>query len=122
MHRNSVDTASFLMDTYSQVAGILNKNNQNALHVCLEWNAIESYQALIRMRSPDLDIHAEDVFGIVPVTQWKKIMEMKREKGCSEFPHELSKTLVILPSPYDSHKTCDNPPKRTVVVIVVYNV
>ena len=33
---------------------------------------------------------------------------------CSCFPHEESKTLIITPEPFDAHKTCANPPPRTV--------
>ena len=102
------------MNDYPDIASIVNKKNQNILHTCIEWNAIESYQALIRLHNPSLDIHAEDIFGTTPIDQWKKIMEMKRESGSSEFPHEMKKTLIIIPEPYDDHKTCMNPPKRTV--------
>lgn len=102
------------MDNHSEIASIVNKANQNALHTCLEWNATESYQTLIRLHSSDLDIRAEDVFGRTPVAQWKKIMEAKREAGVSEFPHELAKTLILVPEPFNQHQTCTDPPKLTV--------
>lgn len=112
--RNSVDTITWLMDNHSELATILNNKQQNAYHVCLEFNATESYQTLIRLHCSDLDIRAEDIFGISAITQWKKVMEAKREKGSSEFPHENAKTLILVPEPFDQHKTCENPPKRTV--------
>lgn len=113
-NRNSVDAITWLMDAHPELAGLVNHKNQNALHVCLESNATESYQTLIRYHNADLDIHAEDFFGVTPISQWKKVMELKREKGTSEFPHESAKTLILVPEPYDDHKTCQYPPKRTV--------
>lgn len=67
------------MDTYPQVADLQNTRKQSALHVCLESNALECYQTLIRCRCPSLDIRAEDLFGQLPVTCWKRVMEQKRE-------------------------------------------
>ena len=69
------------MDAFPSMAAIRNQNKQSALHVCLENSAIESYQLLIQCRSSDLDIKEEDVFGVTPISKWKRIMEQKREKS-----------------------------------------
>ena len=72
---------TYLMDAFPSMAAIRNQNKQSALHVCLENSAIESYQLLIQCRSSDLDIKEEDVFGVTPISKWKRIMEQKREKS-----------------------------------------
>ena len=111
--RDCTDSVSFLIDSYPQIASILNHQEQSALHVCLSRNALASYQILIRAHCPELDPQAEDCFGSAPLASWKKIMEQKRESSSSGFPHESFKTLLLLPSPYDQHQTCDDPLPRT---------
>lgn len=98
MNRNSVSTVQFLMDTYPQVAELQNLQNQNALHICLESNALECYQTLIRCRSPSLDIRSEDRFGQIPVNLWKKVMEEKREMSDWIGETALTHRLLWLPS------------------------
>ena len=109
-----MDVVSYLMDTYPQLASLVNKHQQNALHISLQHNALDVYQALIRYHSPDLDIRTEDMYGCIPIDIWKKVMEQKRELGCSGFPHSEKKPLILITTPYDEHKTCEYPPPRTV--------
>ena len=42
--------------------------------------------------------------------QQRNTSQISMEKG----KDEMKKTLIIIPEPYDEHKTCMNPPKRTV--------
>lgn len=107
---------SFLIDSYPSLASTRNKRQQSALHVCLESNALDAYQTLIRCHSPDLDIRSPDQFGHIPIDIWKHVMEEKRELGCSGFPHETKKPLVLVTHPFDEHRTCACPPRRTVGV------
>ena len=114
MNRNSADVVSFLMDTYPQLASIQNHKQQNALHVSLESDALEVYQLLIRYHSPELDVRAADQFGRIPIDIWKRVMEEKREKSCSGFPHQTKKPLVLVTDPFTQHQTCSYPPPRSV--------
>ena len=114
MNRNSADVVSFLMDTYPQLASIQNHKQQNALHVSLESDALEVYQLLIRYHSPELDVRAADQFGRIPIDIWKRVMEEKREKSCSGFPHQAQKPLVLVTDPFTQHQTCSYPPPRSV--------
>ena len=102
------------MDTYPQLASIQNHMQQNALHVSLESNALEVYQLLVRYHCPELDVRATDQFGRIPIDTWKHVMEEKREKGCSEFPHLAKKPLVLVTDPFTQHQTCMYPPPRSV--------
>ena len=112
---DSVDiVVSFLMDTYPQLASIQNHKQQNALHVSLESDALEVYQLLIRYHSPELDVRAADQFGRIPIDIWKRVMEEKREKSCSGFPHQTKKPLVLVTDPFTQHQTCSYPPPRSV--------
>lgn len=112
MCSNSVDAVSYLMDTYPHIAALLNNKQQNALHVSLEFNAVESYQTLVRYHSPDLNIRSEDIFGHAPIDMWMKVMEKKRELDCSDFPHMEKKPLILVTTPYDEHQTCEHPPRK----------
>ena len=114
MNRNSADVVSFLMDTYPQLASIQNHKQQNALHVSLESDALEVYQLLIRYHNPELDVRAADQFGRIPIDIWKRVMEEKREKSCSGFPHQTKKPLVLVTDPFTQHQTCSYPPPRSV--------
>lgn len=114
MNSNSVDAVSYLMDTYPQLASIQNYRQQNALHVSLESDSLEVYQILIRYHCPDLDVRSADQYGRVPIDIWKRVMEEKREKSCSGFPHEENKPLILVTDPFDQHQTCTYPPPRSV--------
>ena len=96
MQRNSVDAVQLIMDTVPQIASIRNFQDQNALHICIESNALDCYQALIRCRSPDLDIRSPDIFGQIPVNLWKAVMEEKRSS--STFCYSVWCRLFWIPS------------------------
>lgn len=71
------------MDSYPQVADLQNLQDQNALHICLESNALECYQTLLRCRCPSLDVRSSDRLGEIPLTLWKRVMEQKRESSAN---------------------------------------